>query len=289
MKISTLLSQGRPTLSFEVFPPKGDGEFSAVRQAALEIAALKPDFMSVTYGAAGSGASFSPGSLASAVQEQGMSALAHLTCVSSTREETRSRLLALRSLGIENILALRGDLPAGMDPGAPRDYRYAADLVHDLRAVGDFSVGGACYPEGHVECSSQAEDLCHLKEKVEMGCDFLITQMFFDNSILYSFLYRMEAAGIHVPVIAGVMPVTNAKQIYRIVKLSNASLPHRFRMIIDKFGDDPAAMKQAGVAYATEQIVDLIANGIRGVHIYVMNKPDVAAQITANLSEILRR
>ncbi len=289
MKISALLSQGRPTLSFEVFPPKGDGEFSSVRDAALQIAALRPDYMSVTYGAAGSGASFYTGGIAAAVQEQGISALAHLTCVSSTREEVRSRLAALRSMGIENILALRGDLPAGMDPDAPRDYRYAADLVEDLRALGDFSVGGACYPEGHVECPSQAEDMSHLKDKVAMGCDFLITQMFFDNSILYSFLYRMQAAGIRVPVIAGVMPVTNAKQVSRIVKLSNASLPNRFRMIIDKFGDDPAAMKQAGVAYATEQIVDLIANGVNGVHVYVMNKPDVAAQITANLSEILRR
>ncbi|MPM15186.1 5,10-methylenetetrahydrofolate reductase [bioreactor metagenome] len=289
MKISTLLSQGRPTLSFEVFPPKGDGEFSSVRNAAVQIAALRPDYMSVTYGAAGSGASFYTGSIAAAVQEQGLSALAHLTCVNSTRQEVRLQLAALRALGIENILALRGDLPAGMDPDAPRDYRFAADLVADLRSLGDFSVGGACYPEGHVECASQTEDLRHLKDKVAMGCDFLITQMFFDNSILYSFLYRMQAAGIHVPVIAGVMPVTNAKQICRIVKLSNASLPHRFRMIIDKFGDDPAAMKQAGVAYATEQIVDLIANGVNGVHVYVMNKPDVAAQITANLSEILRR
>jgi methylenetetrahydrofolate reductase (NADPH) len=166
-------------------------------------------------------------------------------------------------------------------------YRYASQLIEEIHSFGGFSVGGACYPEGHVDCESQAEDLLNLKEKVSKGCDFLVTQMFFDNSTLYSFLYRAERKGIHVPVVAGVMPVTNAKQIARICQLSGTTLPNRFRMIVDKFGSNPAAMKQAGIAYATEQIVDLIANGVRGVHVYTMNKPDVAAQIAANLSEIL--
>ncbi|NLF34609.1 MAG: methylenetetrahydrofolate reductase [NAD(P)H] [Clostridiales bacterium] len=289
MTINQLLAQNRPLLSFEVFPPKQDTDPAPILAAAREIAGLSPDFMSVTYGAGG-GASYYTGEVAAAVQTCGVPALAHLTCLSSTRREIHAQLASLRAQGLENILALRGDPPKQPPPaGAPRDYRYAAQLIADIRAAGPFCVGGACYPEGHVECSSQAEDLDHLKEKVDQGCDFLVTQMFFDNSVLYSFLYRALARGIEAPVIAGVMPVTNAGQIARIVSLSGTSLPNRFRMIVDKFGHDPAAMRQAGVAYATEQIVDLIANGVRGVHVYAMNKPDVAAQISANLSSILGR
>lgn len=288
MKITQLLAQSRPTLSFEVFPPKKDGDYTPIRSAVETIAQLKPDFMSVTYGAGG-GTSAYTGNIAAAVQSRGVAALAHLTCVSSTLEDTRAQLDQLKSLGIENILALRGDLPAGASLDDPRPYRHACQLVRELAADGSFCVGGACYPEGHVESRSQSEDLDHLKEKVDSGCGFLITQMFFDNSALYSFLYRMQAKGIFVPVIAGIMPVTNAGQISRIISLSGATLPHRFRMILDKFGDDPAAMKQAGIAYATEQIVDLIANGVRGVHVYTMNKPDIAAAIAANLSDILKR
>ena len=286
MKISRLFQSGRPTLSFEVFPPKKDGDFDSIWASVEQIAGLHPDFMSVTYGAGG-GTSAYTAQLASRVQGRGVAALAHLTCLSSTREQVAAQLSRLEQLGIENIRALRGDLPPEADPGAPRDYRYAAQLIADLKSRGDFCIGGACYPEGHVECPSQGEDLDHLKAKVEAGCEFLVTQMFFDNSVLYSFLYRMLSRGIDVPVVAGVMPVTNAKQIQRIVGLSGTSLPHRFRMIVDKFGHSPAAMRQAGVAYATEQIVDLISNGVRGVHVYTMNKPDVAAQIAANLSDIL--
>jgi methylenetetrahydrofolate reductase (NADPH) len=286
MKLSQLFQDNRPTLSFEVFPPKKDGDFAPIRASVEQIADLHPNFMSVTYGAGG-GTSAYTAQLASLVQGRGVAALAHLTCLSSTREQVSAQLSHLEALGIENILALRGDLPRDADPDAPRDYRYAAQLIADLKARGDFCIGGACYPEGHVECPSQGEDLEHLKAKVEAGCEFLVTQMFFDNSVLYSFLYRMLARGIQVPVVAGVMPVTNAKQIQRIVGLSGTSLPHRFRMIVDKFGHSPAAMRQAGVAYATEQIIDLLANGVQGVHVYTMNKPDVAAQIAANLSDIL--
>lgn len=287
MKLCDLLQNERPTLSFEVFPPKQDGDAATVRAAVTEIAVLRPDFMSVTYGAGG-GTSACTADLAAHVKACGVTPLAHLTCSTAGREEILHQLETLREHGVENILALRGDLSVSEQLDA-RPYRYASQLVEEIRAFGGFSVGGACYPEGHVDCASQAEDLLHLKEKVDVGCDFLVTQMFFDNSTLYSFLYRAQRQGIDLPVVAGVMPVTSAKQIARICQLSGTTLPQRFRMIVDKFGADPAAMKQAGIAYATEQIVDLMANGVRGVHVYTMNKPDVAAAIAANLSAILGR
>ena len=188
--------------------------------------------------------------------------------------------------GIENVLALRGDIPEG---GAPaNDYHYAAELVRDIKAQGDFFVGGACYPEGHTESASKNEDILHLKEKVDAGCEFLTTQMFFDNSVMYSFLYQIREMGITVPVLAGVMPVTNKKQIKRSCELSGTYLPTRFKRMVDKFGDDPASMKQAGIAYATEQIIDLIANGVKGIHVYSMNKPEIAQAVMHNLSEILK-
>ena len=273
------------TLSFEAFPPKKDSDFDSVATAVEKIAQLKPDFMSVTYGAGG-GTSTYTSQIAQIVQAQGVTALAHLTCVSSDRERIHHELDALKEAGIENILALRGDYPEGYDPAAPRDFRYAYELVQEIQAYGGFCIGGACYPEGHVECLSQAEDLRHLKEKVDCGVDFLTTQMFFDNNILYNFLYRAQAAGIRVPVIAGVMPVTNGKQIRRICRLSGTALPPRFAAIVDRFGEDPRAMRQAGIAYCTEQIIDLIANGVGHVHIYTMNQPEIAAKILDNLSEI---
>ncbi len=286
MKLSEVFKQERPALSFEVFPPKKDADASVVRAAVTEIAVLRPDYMSVTYGAGG-GTSAYTAELASHVQACGVTALAHLTCVSSDRAEVHARLEDLRAAGVENILALRGDLPENAPPLSARHYQYASQLVEEIHAFGGFCVGGACYPEGHVEASGQAEDLRHLKEKVDRGCDFLVTQMFFDNSTLYSFLYRAARQGIQVPVVAGVMPVTSAGQIARICQLSGTTLPQRFRMIVDKFGSNPAAMKQAGIAYATEQIVDLLANGVRGVHVYTMNKPDVAAAIAHNLSSLV--
>jgi methylenetetrahydrofolate reductase (NADPH) len=285
VSILKLFDEERPTLSFEVFPPKKNTELDSVKVAVEEIANVRPDFISVTYGAGG-GTSAYTAKLAEHVQKNGVTALAHLTCVSSSRDQIHAQLQQLKDHGIRNILALRGDLAEGQTMDDCH-YHYAAQLVEEIHEFGGFSVGAACYPEGHVDCQSQAEDLIHLKEKVLKGCDFLVTQMFFDNSTLYSFLYRAERMGIHVPVVAGVMPVTNAKQIARICQLSGTTLPNRFRMIVDKFGTNPAAMKQAGIAYATEQIVDLIANGVRGVHVYTMNKPDVAAQIASNLSEIL--
>ena len=285
MKIKEILAQGKPTLSFEVFPPKTEAAYESVEKAAGEIAKLKPSFMSVTYGAGG-GTSRYTVEIASMIQDLGVTPLAHLTCVSSTREKVHQVLEQLREKRIENVLALRGDIPA--DGVTPREYRYASQLIREIKEFGDFCIGAACYPEGHVESANKSVDMDYLKEKVEAGCDFVTTQMFFDNSILYSYLYRIREKGITVPVIAGIMPVTNARQISRITGMSGPYLPSRFKSIVDRFGDNPAAMKEAGIAYATEQIIDLIANGVNGIHVYSMNKPDVAAKIQDNLREILK-
>ena len=285
MKITEILAKGEPTLSFEVFPPKTEDRLESVETAALAIAKLRPAFMSVTYGAGG-GTSRYTVDIASALKAQGVTPLAHLTCVSSTREKVDSVLGELKKRGIENVLALRGDMPADGNP--ERDYRYASELIAHIKEAGGFCIGAACYPEGHVESENKTVDILHLKEKVEAGCGFVTTQMFFDNNILYNYLYRIREQGITVPVVAGIMPVTNAAQIKRICSMLGTYLPSRFKAIVDRFGDNPAAMKQAGIAYATEQIIDLIANHVNGIHVYSMNKPDVAAQIRENLSEILR-
>ena len=285
MKIREILAQEKPVLSFEVFPPKREDAYSAVERAVTEIAGLSPSFMSVTYGAGGGTSRYTAEIAAELKKNYGVTSLAHLSCVSSTKEEVREMAQKLKELGIENILALRGDIPA--DGNIRTDYRYASQLVQDLKSMGDFCIGGACYPEGHPESPSKERDILYLKEKVDAGCDFLTTQMFFDNNILYNFLYRIREKGITVPVIAGIMPVTNAKQIRRILSMSGTYLPTRFKALLDKFGDNPAAMKQAGIAYATEQIIDLIANDIHAVHVYSMNKAHVAAKIQENLKGII--
>jgi len=284
MKIKDILAQGRPTLSFEVFPPKTEDKYDSVEHAAAEIAKLRPAFMSVTYGAGGGTSKYTV-DIATSLKEHGVTPLAHLTCVSSTKEKVHSVLEQLRERQIENVLALRGDIPA--DGRVERDYRYASELIAEIKSFGDFCIGAACYPEGHVESVNKTADIQHLKEKVEAGCDFVTTQMFFDNNILYNYLYRIREQGITVPVIAGIMPVTNVSQIKRICAMSGTYLPSRFKAIVDRFGDNPAAMKQAGIAYATEQIIDLVANHVNGIHVYSMNNPDVAARIRDSLSEIL--
>ena len=287
MKISDILKTGKVTISFELFPPKPGAEFAPVLAASKNIAKLKPDFMSVTYGAGG-GTSSNTVKIASNIQnELSVTALAHLSCVSSTKEQIIGMLKQIKENGIENILALRGDIPETSEFPLPHQYQYAYELVREIKEKGDFCIGAACYPEGHVECRHKEEDIEHLKLKVDSGCDFLTTQMFFDNNILYNFLYRIREKGITVPVLAGIMPVTNGKQIARICQLSGTILPARFRAIVDKFGDKPEAMKQAGIAYATEQIIDLVANGVKGIHVYSMNKSEVAASIMNNLSYII--
>lgn len=286
MKVSDIINGQKPSLSFEVFPPKTGDNFHNVEMAALKIAELKPSFMSVTYGAGGGTSKFTA-DIASALMAAGVTPLAHLSCVSSTKNDIHMQLCDLRNRGIENILALRGDLPDGMET-SNLEYHYASELTAEVKSFGGFCVGGACYPETHPDSENSAADIDSLKMKVESGCEFLTTQMFFDNNVLYNFMYRMMKAGVDVPVVAGIMPVTNAKQIKRICSISKSALPQRFIRIVDRYGDNPAVMQQAGIAYATEQIIDLYANGINAVHIYSMNKPDVAAAIKNNLSEILK-
>ncbi len=290
MKIKDLLQNKKVTFSCEIFPPKAGADMSRMDEIIREIAALHPDFISVTYGAGGS-TSKRTVEIASKIQDTyGIPAMAHLTCVSSTKEEVVTMLDRIEENHIENILALRGDIPQDMDFPSPRHYRYACELIQDIRSQkGDrFCIGGACYPEGHVECEHKEDDLDYLKQKVESGCDFLTTQMFFDNNVFYNFLYRIMAKGIQVPVVAGVMPVTNSRQIKRSCELSGTTLPPRFKAIADTFSDKPLAMKQAGIAYATEQIIDLLSNGVNHIHLYTMNNPEIAAKIMDNLSGILR-
>lgn len=285
MTISQIINGSKPSLSFEVFPPKNEAAYETVTAAALKIAELEPSYMSVTYGAGG-GTSKYTFNICRELMERSVTPLAHLTCVSSDRDTIHERLTQLRGLGIENVLALRGDIPEGFDR-SKISYHHASELICEIRDFGGFCIGGACYPEGHPESENGVKDIEALKIKVDCGCEFLTTQMFFDNNILYNFLYRLYRAGVNVPVIAGIMPVTSASQIKRLMTISGSALPQRFVRIVDRYGDSPAAMKQAGIAYATEQIIDLYANGINAVHVYSMNKPDVAAAIKANLSEII--
>ena len=290
MKLTKLFENEKLSLSFEVFPPKTDTSFESVKRATEEIAKLHPSFMSVTYGAGGGTSRYTLEIAKNIKESYGVPTLAHLTCVSSTKETVKRKIEELKAAGIENVMALRGDLtPELMESDRSLwAYCHAVDLVRELKESGaDFCIGGACYPEIHPESANQKEDIKHLKEKVDAGCDFLTTQMFFDNNLLYNFLYKIREAGITVPVIPGIMPITNGNQIERAIKLSGSFMPQRFKSLVDKFGTTPAAMKQAGIAYATDQIIDLFANGITNVHVYSMNKPDVAAAIQNNLSDIL--
>lgn len=290
MKISELLKQDKLSVSFEVFPPKTDSTFKTVKTATEEIARLKPSFMSVTYGAGGGTSQYTLDIAKNIKEHYGVPTLAHLTCVSSTKETVKEKINDIKNAGIENIMALRGDLTPELENSdrAKWDYRYAVDLIRDIKEIDEnFCIGAACYPEIHPESDDQKQDIIHLKEKVEAGCSFLTTQMFFDNNLLYNFLYKIREAGITVPVIPGVMPITNANQVERAIKLSGSFMPQRFKSLVDKFGHNPDAMKQAGIIYATDQIIDLYANGIKNVHVYSMNKPDVAKKIQSNLSDIL--
>jgi len=290
MRIIDLITKDTLSLSFEVFPPKTETGFESVKTATEEIAKLKPAFMSVTYGAGGGTSRFTLDIAKNIKEQYGVPSLAHLTCVSSTKETVHQRIKDIKAAGIQNVMALRGDIPAELLDADRRDwdYQHAIDLVRELKeADADFCIGGACYPEIHPESINQKEDIKRLKEKVEAGCDFLTTQMFFDNNLLYNFLYKIREAGITVPVIPGIMPITNANQVARAISLSGSFMPQRFKSLVDKFGSDPAAMKQAGIAYATDQIIDLYANNITNVHVYSMNKPDVAEKIHQNLSDIL--
>ena len=286
MRLTDIINSNKPSLSFEVFPPKTNDAFNSVWSATEEIARLNPSYMSVTYGAGGGTSEYTT-QIAKSLSEHGVTPLAHLSCISSTKDLVHNQLIKLKKLGIENILALRGDIPEGMQLNNT-DYHYASELTEEIRKFGGFCIGGACYPEGHPESSNSTADIETLKIKVGCGCEFLTTQMFFDNNILYNFMYKLLRSRIDVPVVAGIMPVTNAKQIKRILSISGNALPQRFIRIVDRFADNPEAMMQAGIAYATDQIIDLFANGINAVHIYSMNKPEVARQIQKNISEIIK-
>ena len=288
MKIIDKLNEDKIHISFEVFPPKTDAGFDKVLSAVDQIAKLNPSYISVTYGAGG-GTSKNTAKIASHIKEDlGIESLAHLTCASSTKEEVRTVIGNLMQLGIENILALRGDIPEGTDFPSGDRFRHAYELVEEIKKHGDFCIGAACYPEGHPENEHKADDIKYLKQKVDAGVDFLTTQMFFDNDIHYNFLYRVREAGITVPVLPGIMPMTSASQMKRSQELSGTIFPRRFLALLDRFGDYPDAMMQAGIAYATDQIIDLLSNGVKNIHIYSMNKPEVAVKIMENLSEIIK-
>lgn len=288
MKIIDRLLEDKIHISFEVFPPKTDAGYEKVRSATEQIAGLHPSYISVTYGAGG-GTSKNTAKIASYIRDElGVESLAHLTCASSTKAEVQTVIENLKALGIENILALRGDIPEGMVFPSEDRYHYAYELVEAIRRSGDFCIGAACYPEGHVENEHKEDDIKFLKQKVDSGVDFLTTQMFFDNDIHYNFLYRIREAGITVPVLPGIMPITSAAQMKRSQELSGTVFPRRFLAMLDRFGDHPKAMEQAGIAYATDQIIDLLANGVKNIHIYSMNKPHIAAKIMKNLSEVIQ-
>lgn len=287
MTIRDILNQNEITISFEVFPPKTDASFNSVAAAAEDIAKLHPHFMSVTYGAGGSNSHNTLG-IADKIQNRfNTPVLAHLTCVSSTRDRVKEIVNTYKSRGICNIMALRGDIPEG--GREQNDFEYASDLIKYLKDLDNsLCIGGACYPEGHIECARQSEDIQHLKEKVDAGCDFLTTQMFFDNQLLYQFMYRIREIGIKVPILPGIMPITNEKLVARSVALSGSTVPQRFRNMVDRYGSNPEMMKQAGIVYASEQIIDLIANRVNHIHVYSMNKPEIAEGIMNNLSAILK-
>lgn len=289
MTIKQILDNKKVTLSFEVFPPKQQAKFDSVVEASKELSALKPDFMSITYGAGGT-TKVNTVEIATKIQSFDTPSLAHLTCVGNTVESIKETIKTMKQAGIENVLALRGDMPQNIEEGQTatvKGLEHANELVTLLKQEG-FCVGGACYPEGHPESKNRADDIDNLKYKVDAGVDFLTTQMFFDNNMLYSYLYRLQSKGIHVPVIAGIMPITNSSQVERMVKLSSAYVPAKLLAICDRFCNNPDAMRQAGIAYATDQIIDLISNGIRGIHIYTMNKPSVAKDILGNIDAIIK-
>ena len=287
MKIREIINSDTCTLSFEVFPPKTDTDFENVKQAAYGVASLHPSYMSVTYGAGGS-TSGQTVAIAQGIQKEfDVPTIAHLTCVGATRESIHQSLQEMKDAGVENVLALRGDRPQWMDREPFTDYHYASELVETIREFGDFCIGGACYPEGHPDAASKTEDIRNLKKKVDAGCEFLTTQMFFDNNIFYNFLYKVKAAGIDVPVIPGIMPITRATQVKNAIKLSGCNMPERFKSIVDRFGNQPEAMQEAGIIYASEQIIDLMANGVNHIHVYSMNNAQVARGILDNVSKLL--
>jgi methylenetetrahydrofolate reductase (NADPH) len=286
MKIKDIIKNNKVTVSFEIFPPKQWDKIENTKKIVREMTQFSPAFMSVTYGAAGTTSGFTT-EIADEILADGVTPLAHLTCLTSTRDKIHSVVKEMKANGIENILALRGDIPEGFVFPDKQYFEHAYQLIDEIHSLGDFCVGAACYPEIHPESRNRVEDIAHLKEKVDCGVDFMTSQMFFDNRVFLNFREMCAIKGIDIPIIAGIMPITNANLLERTVKLSGCSLPKKFEKIVERFGDKNAAMKQAGIIYATEQIIDLMANGVDNIHIYTMNKPDIAGKITEGLAEII--
>ena len=286
MKIASLYGKGRTVLSFEIFPPKKTSGIETIYSTIEELSDLEPDYISVTYGAGGNPADTSTRDIASLIKNRyGIEAMAHLTCVNNTKAEVTAVLDSFKEAGIENILALRGDINPDIPPKT--DFRYASELVSFIKEQGDFGVSGACYPEGHVEAESLTADILNLRKKVDAGVQSLVTQLFFENSMFYDFREKMAIAGISVPVSVGIMPVTNKKQIERMVAMCGASLPQKFVKMVQKYDTRPEALIDAGIAYAADQIADLLSNGVDGVHIYTMNNPYVARKIVGIIGKLL--
>lgn len=284
MKVTELIKSKELALSFEVFPPKTADKWDATLASIDKIAALRPDFISVTYGAGGGTSAYTTDIGRHIQDDFGIPVVAHLSCISSTPEQVQAQLVRIKDAGIENILALRGDIPEGFD--GPYHYHHADELMVEVKAAGDYCMGGACYPEGHPDAGNLYEDIELLKKKVDAGADYLTTQMFFDNNDFYSFLNKVRQAGIDLPIIPGLMPMTNAKRIKRMMSMSSASYPTRFRRLVDRFGQDNVAMRQAGIVYLTEQVLDLYANGVGAVHVFAMNNPAVMEGLMRNLEGI---
>lgn len=278
MKINELFKNGKTVFSFEIFPPKKNGMLEHLHETLAQLAELNPDFISVTHGAGGSVPGCSTAEVASIIKDKfHMETIVHLTCVNSVKADIDAAIADLRSRGIENVLALRGDINPDIPP--KKEFTHASDLISYLKANSSLGLSGACYPEGHTESDNLASDIANLKIKVDAGAEHLISQLFFDNDVFYRFRDMVSAAGISVPIEAGIMPCINANQIQRMVSMCGASLPQKFVKIISRYGDNPDAMRDAGIAYAVEQIVDLAANGVDGIHLYTMNNPYTARKI----------
>lgn len=287
MKIAELFKPGKTVFSFEIFPPKKDGSIDTIYSTLDGLSDLHPDFISVTYGAGGSEANVITSEIAGLIKRKyNTESIAHLTCVNSTKEDIDFQLAQFKKQGIENVLALRGDINPDIPP--KKDFEHASDLISYMKERSDLGFSGACYPEGHVECESLDRDIENLKIKVDAGATHLISQLFFDNASFYRFIEKARAAGINVPIEAGIMPCVNAKQIQRMVGMCGASLPTKFTKMIARYENNPEAMHSAGIAYAVDQIIDLCANGVDGIHLYTMNNPVIARKIAESVSSVIR-
>lgn len=287
MKIVSMFESGRPIFSFEIFPPKRTAPVRTIYNTLDQLNGLHPDFISVTYGAGGSATKPRTLEIADIIKNQfGIEPLMHLTCLNNTRADIDEILGEAQACGVENLLALRGDKVPEVTP--KDDFHYASDLVAYLYQRGGFDISGACYPEGHTDALDMDTDLLNLSKKVDAGCSHLISQLFFDNQLFYSFLERTRNASINVPIEAGIMPVTSKSQVEKMVTLCGASLPPKFKKMLDKYENHPEALLDAGIAYAIDQIVDLVTQGVDGVHLYTMNNPTVARRISESVSSLFK-